>query len=84
MCSMCGKGNCWENAVVESFCATLKDELESLDGLIRDPDHLLFDLGVWIEGYDNRKRRHSAIGYCTPIAFEELHAQRAKLMLMAA
>ena len=33
-CSISGKGNCWDNAVVESFLATLKDELEILDGLI--------------------------------------------------
>jgi len=83
-CSMSGKGNCWDNAVVESFFATLKDELEILDGLIRDPEQLLCDLWVWIEGYYNRKRRHSAIGYFTPIAFEERYAQHAKLMLMTA
>jgi putative transposase len=83
-CSMSGKGNCWDNAVVESFFATLKDELEILDGLIRDPEQLLCDLWMWIEGYYNRKRRHSAIGYFTPIDFEERHLQRAKLMLMAA
>lgn len=69
---------------MESFFATLKDELEILDGLIRDPEQLLCDLWMWIEGYYNRKRRHSAIGYFTPIDFEERHLQRAKLMLMAA
>jgi putative transposase len=81
---MSGKGNCWDNAVVESFFATLKDELEILDGLIRDPEQLLCDLWTWIEGYYNTKRRHSAIGYFTPIDFEERHAQRAKLMQMVA
>jgi len=80
-CSMSGKGNCWDNAVVESFFATLKDELEILDGLIRDPEQLLCDLWVWIESYYNRKRRHSAIGYLSPIQFEERHAQRARLGL---
>lgn len=83
-CSMSGKGNCWDNAVVESFFATLKDELEILDGFIRDPEQLLCDLWVWIESYYNRKRRHSGIGYLTPIEFEERHARRAKLMLMVA
>ena len=81
---MSGKGNCWDNAVVESFFATLRDELEILDGLIRDPEQLLCDLWIWIEGYHNRKRRHSAIGYCIPIVFDLRHAQRAELMLMAA
>ncbi len=80
-CSTSGKGNCWDNAVVNSFFATLKDQLEILDGLIRDPEQLLCDLWVWIEAYYNRKRRHSAIGYLSPIVFEERHAQRTQLML---
>ena len=37
-CSMSGRGNYWDNAVVESFFATLKDEPGILDGLIRDPE----------------------------------------------
>ena len=83
-CSMSGRGNCWENAVVESFFATLKDELEILDGPIRDPEQLLADLWSWIEGYYNRKRRHSAIGYLTPVTFEERHIEHVKVTLMAA
>jgi putative transposase len=43
-CSMSGRGNYWDNAVVESFFATLKDEPGILDGLIRDPERLLSDL----------------------------------------
>jgi transposase InsO family protein len=69
--------------LLRAFLATLKDELEILDGLIREPEQLLCDLWIWIEGYYNRKRRHSAIGYCTPMAFKERHArhtQLAKLM----
>jgi hypothetical protein len=54
-CSMSGKGNCWDNAVVDCFIAMLKDELKILDGLIRDPEQLLCDLWTWIEGYCNRK-----------------------------
>ena len=83
-CSMSRKGNCWDNAVVESFFATLKDELEILDGLIRDPEQLLYDLWMWIECYYNRKRLHSSIGYRTPVAFENLQAERDKVVLMAA
>jgi transposase InsO family protein len=52
---MSRKGNCWDNAVVESFFVTLKDELEILDGLVRDPEQLLYDLWMWIEGFYNRK-----------------------------
>ncbi len=83
-CSMSDKGNCWDNAVVESFFAALKDELEILDGLIRDSEQLMYDLWMWIEGYYNRKRRHLTIGYFTPIDFEERHLQCAKLMFMVA
>ena len=83
-CSMSGKGCCWDNAVVESFFATLKDELEILDGLIRDPEQLLYDLWIWIEDYYNRKRLHSSIGYCTPVSFEERHAKPAKMKLKVA
>jgi putative transposase len=78
------QGQLLGNAVVESFFATLKDELEILDGLIRDPEQLLCDLGVWIESYSNKKRRHSGVGYFTPIDFEERHVQHAKIMFMAA
>ena len=83
-CSMSRKGNCWDNAVVESFFATLKDELEILDGLYRGPEQLLHDLWMWIEGYYNRKRLHSSIGYSTPVAFEKRQAERDKIALMAA
>ena len=50
ICSMSGKGNCWDNVVVEGFHATLKDELKILDGLIRDPDQLLCDFGYGLRG----------------------------------
>jgi putative transposase len=69
-CSMSRKGNCWDNAVAKSFFATLKDELEILSGPIRDPEQLLYDLWMWIDGYYNRKRLHSSIGYSTPVAFD--------------
>jgi len=47
-CSMSRKGNCWDNAVVESFFAILKDELEVLDGLIRGPEQLLgLSIELW-------------------------------------
>jgi putative transposase len=83
-CCMSRKGNCWENAVVESFFATLKDELEILAGLIRDPEQLLYDLWMWIEGYYNSKRLHSSIGYSDPVAFEGRQAERDKVALKVA
>jgi putative transposase len=63
--SMSRKGNCWDNAVAESFFATLKTELvRDLDLLTRD--HAKRELFAYIEGFYNRRRRHSSLGYATP------------------
>lgn len=73
VCSMSAKGCCWDNAVVESFFSTLKLELD-LDDNRRElitPQQLQRDLAFWIEGYYNRERRHSTIGYLSPIDYEQ-------------
>ena len=69
VCSMSRKGDCWDNAVAESFFATLKGELvDRADFATRAAAELaLFD---YIERFYNRRRRHSALGYATPIEFE--------------
>ena len=63
--SMSRKGNCWDNAPVESFFGTLKTELVHQ---YEYPDRHAArrDLFAYIEGYYNRRRIHSAIGYITP------------------
>jgi transposase InsO family protein len=63
--SMSRKGNCWDNAPMESFFGTLKTELVH-QGEYPDRDAARRDLFAYIEGYYNRQRRHSAIGYITP------------------
>jgi transposase InsO family protein len=83
-CSMSRRGNCWDNACVESFFATLKDELEVALGLLRTPEELLRDLAFWIDGYYNPERRHSSISYYSPIAFEQRTQITAKVTPMAA
>jgi transposase InsO family protein len=73
VCSMSAKGCCWDNAVVESFFSTLKVELDlddNRDTLI-SPQQLQRDLVFWIEGYYNRERRYSTIGYLSPIDYEQ-------------
>jgi putative transposase len=73
VCSMSAKGCCWENAVVGSFFSSLKLELD-LDDNREEPistQQLQRYLTYWIEGYDNRERRHSTIGYLSPIADEQ-------------
>jgi transposase InsO family protein len=68
-CSMSRVGDCWDNAVAESFFASLKRELEEIDDLeSRDQATLL--VGEYIDGFYNVQRRHSAIDYKSPIEFE--------------
>jgi len=63
--SMSRKANCWDNAPMESFFGTLKTELVH-QGEYPDRDTARRDLFAYIEGYYNRRRIHSAIGYITP------------------
>ncbi len=72
-CSMSAKGCCWDNAVVESFFSTLKHELGLDDDaeILNSPQQLIRHLAFWIDGYYNRERRHSTIGYLSPIEYEQ-------------
>jgi putative transposase len=63
--SMSRKGNCWDNAPMESFFGTLKTELVYQRDY-PDREAARRDLFAYIEGYYNRRRIHSAIGYITP------------------
>ena len=65
LCSMSRKGDCWDNAPMESFFATLKGELvEERDYLTRDEARA--DVFQYVEGFYNRRRLHPGIGYLTP------------------
>ena len=66
--SMSRKGNCWDNACAESFFKTLKVELDILNGY-HSSKEVQAGLFEYIEIYYNRRRRHSALGYATPLAF---------------
>ena len=67
--SMSGRGNCYDNAPVESFFHTLK--VESIHGEpLVSPETLRRQLFEYIEVEYNRTRRHSALGYISPDAFE--------------
>jgi len=69
-CSMSRKGDCYDNAVMESFIGTLKTEMdEPLTGHA-DARQRLFE---FIETFYNRKRRHSTLGYQSPAAYEHRH-----------
>ena len=70
-CSMSRKGNCWDNAVAESFFHSLKVELiHGRNYHTRQEARIeIFD---YIEVFYNRQRRHSALGYLTPAECEKL------------
>src|SRR5215471_1701123 len=63
--SMSRKGHCWDNAPMKSFFGTLKTELVH-HGEYPNRYAARRDLFAYVEGYYNRQRRHSAIGYITP------------------
>ena len=72
-CSMSARGNCYDNAVVESFFGLLKRErINRTRYLTRDEARA--DVFDYIECFYNRKRRHGRLGNISPVAFE----QRAK------
>jgi putative transposase len=63
--SMSRKGNCWDNAPMESCLGTIKTELVH-EARYPTRDAARQDLFAYIEGYYNRQRLHSALGYITP------------------
>ena len=73
--SMSRRGNCWDNAVAESFFSTLKIELahEADWATPADAHRAVFE---YLEIFYNGQRRHSVLGYLSPIAFERQHEEK--------
>ncbi|WP_373649589.1 IS3 family transposase [Schlesneria sp. DSM 10557] len=69
-CSMSRRGNCWDNAPMESFFATLKKELVHRERY-QTHSQARQSLFEYIEAFYNRVRRHSTIGYLPPVKFEQ-------------
>jgi putative transposase len=67
--SMSRRGDCWDNAVAESFFATLKVELAH-EAQWPTRAHAQDDVFEYLEGFYNGRRRHSALGYLSPLTFE--------------
>jgi putative transposase len=69
LCSMSGRGDCYDNAVAESFFATLKTELvyQQQYQTRQQARRAIFE---YVEVFYNRNRRHSSLGYLSPAAFE--------------
>ena len=74
-CSMSRPGNCWDNAVVESFFATLKTELLVNAHPYPTRQDVRTAIFEYVEGFYNRSRRHSTLGYLSPVEFEQRAAQ---------
>jgi putative transposase len=68
-CSMSRKGDCWDNAVAESFFSSLKSERVH-HRLYRSRDEARRDIFEYIEVFYNRIRLHSTLGYLSPAQFE--------------
>jgi putative transposase len=67
-CSMSRRGNCYDNAVVESFFRTLKLDLHQ--PVWRSRREAIARITAYLDGYYNRRRLHSTLGYCSPAEFE--------------
>ena len=72
ICSMSRKGNCWDNAVVESFFGSLKNEWiqKKIYETLEDAKKDIFN---YIEVFYNRKRRHESLGNVSPVVYEEMY-----------
>jgi putative transposase len=73
VCSMSRKGNCWDNACVESFFSTLKRELPN-DCVFEDWRQVDRAVFAYVDAHYNTRRPHSALGYVTPNEYERLQA----------
>lgn len=70
VCSMSRAGDCYDNAMMESFFGTLKTELDEPLPTRTATRQALFD---YIEVFYNRQRLHSALNYVSPAAYEQQH-----------
>ena len=70
--SMSRKGNCWDNAVAESFFKTLKTELVYRNRYL-NREIAALSIFEWMETWYNKHRRHSALGNMTILEFEKQH-----------
>ena len=73
-CSMSRRGNCYDNAVIESFFSTVKSELADRFASYGEAKMALFD---YIEVFYNQRRRHSTLGQISPAVFERRAATHA-------
>jgi putative transposase len=69
------RGDCWDNAVMESFFATLKTELVH-EAAWPTRAQAVGELAAFLDGWYNYERRHSSLGYLSPVEYERQHQQQ--------
>jgi putative transposase len=73
-CSMSGKGDCWDNACMESFFGSLKTEwVNHMKYMTREDARK--DVFKYIEAFYNARRRHASLGYVSPATYEEMKSK---------
>ena len=82
-CSMSRKGDCWDNAAMESFFSTLKTERVYRVPRYRTRDDARADLFDYIERFYNPRRRHSTLGQLSPAEFERQFATHRTLVKLS-
>ena len=70
VCSMSKRGDCWDNAAMESFFSSLKTE-RTARTTYRTREEARADVFDYVERFYNPKRRHSTLGYLSPMQFEQ-------------
>lgn len=76
--SMSRKGNCWDNAAMESFFGSLKEECVG-NTIYSTHEQARLSLFEYLEIYYNRQRRHSTLGYVSPLIYEQFVRERVKI-----
>jgi putative transposase len=76
--SMSRKANCWDNAVAESFFATLKKQI-IYGNTFEKREQARLAVFEYIEGYYNRVRGHSTLDWLTPVEFEDQYTKRSEV-----
>ncbi len=82
--SMSRKGNCWDNAVAESFFGTLEQELVRQEGEWADEEAALAAVGDYIHVFYNQRRRHSTLGQQSPVDYEAAYWTAQQALAVAA
>jgi putative transposase len=69
-CSMSRRGDCWDNAAMESFFSSLKTERLSRN-IYRTRNEVRADVFDYVERFYNQQRRHSTLDFVSPVQFEQ-------------